>query len=76
MSQQKEDFISACENTMHYIGGVPEAIVPDNLKAAVTKTSGYEPTLNETLPFFRPRLFTRAIKLWWKELSRSCIRGF
>lgn len=47
-SQQKEDFISACENTMHYIGGVPQALVPDNLKAAVTKSNRYEPTLNET----------------------------
>lgn len=52
MSQQKEDFISACENTLHYIGGVPEAIVPDNLKAAVTKTNRYEPTLNDTFADF------------------------
>lgn len=52
MSQQKEDFIAACENTLHFIGGVPDAIVPDNLKAAVTKSSRYEPTLNETFEDF------------------------
>ena len=52
MTQQKEDFIAACENTMHFIGGVPAAIVPDNLKAAVTKSSRYEPTLNETFEDF------------------------
>lgn len=51
-SQQKEDFIMACENTLHYIGGVPDAIVPDNLKAAVTKSNRYEPTLNETFADF------------------------
>src|SRR5690606_15968305 len=51
-SQQKEDFISACENTLHYIGGVPGAIVPDNLKAAVTKSNRYEPKLNETFADF------------------------
>jgi len=51
-SQQKEDFITACENTLLYIGGVPEAIVPDNLKAAVTKSSRYEPTLNDTFADF------------------------
>jgi len=51
-SQQKEDFITACENTLHYIGGVPDAIVPDNLKAAVTKSSRFEPTLNETFADF------------------------
>lgn len=48
MTQGKEDFISACENALHYCGGVPQAIVPDNLKSAVTKSSKYEPTLNET----------------------------
>lgn len=47
-SQSKEDFIATCENTLDYCGGVPQAIVPDNLKSAVTKSSKYEPTLNET----------------------------
>ena len=47
-TQGKEDFISACENALHFCGGVPAAIVPDNLKSAVTKSSKYEPTLNET----------------------------
>jgi transposase len=48
LTQGKEDFIAACENALHYCGGVPQAIVPDNLKSAVTKSSKYEPTLNET----------------------------
>src|SRR5580700_11075949 len=52
MSQQKEDLIAACENTLHYCQGVPAAIVPDNLKSAVTKSSKYEPTLNETFADF------------------------
>lgn len=52
MTQQKEDFIAACENSMYYCGGVPAAIVPDNLKSAVTKSSKYEPVLNETFADF------------------------
>jgi transposase len=52
MTQQKEDFIAACEAALHYCGGVPQAIVPDNLKSAVTKSSKYEPTLNETFADF------------------------
>lgn len=52
LSQQKEDFIAACENALHFYGGVPAAIVPDNLKAAVTKSNRYEPTLNETFADF------------------------
>jgi transposase len=51
-SQQKEEFITACENALHYIGGVPQAIVPDNLKSAVIKSNRYEPTLNEAFEDF------------------------
>jgi transposase len=47
-SQGKEDFITSVENALHFYGGVPAAIVPDNLKSAVTKSNRYEPTLNET----------------------------
>lgn len=42
-SQKKEYLIQACENAFHYFGGVPNAIVPDNLKSAVTKPGGTEP---------------------------------
>ena len=52
MSQQKEDFIPACEDALHYFGGVPAAIVPDNLRSAVTKSDRYEPTINETFADF------------------------
>jgi len=52
MSQQKEDFIAACEGALHFIGGVPAAIVPDNLKSAVIKSSKYEPVLNESYAVF------------------------
>jgi len=48
MSQQKEDFVRSVENAMIFFEGVPAAIVPDNLKSAVIKSSRYEPTLNET----------------------------
>lgn len=47
-SQKKEDFITATENALHYFGGVPRALVPDNLKSAVTKSNKYEPEINET----------------------------
>jgi transposase len=47
MTQKKEDFIGSCENALHYYGGMPQAIVTDNLKSAVIKSDRYEPTLNE-----------------------------
>ena len=34
---------------MRFFEGVPAAIVPDNLKSAVIKSSRFEPTINETL---------------------------
>jgi len=46
-SQKKEDLIAACENALHFFGGVPMAIVPDNLKAAVTRSDRNEPVINE-----------------------------
>ena len=49
MSQQKEYFVESVENAMQFFGGVPRAIVPDNLKSAVIKSSRFEPTINETL---------------------------
>lgn len=52
MTQQKEDFISACENALTYFGGAPLAIVTDNLRSAVTKSDKYEPTLNESFKDF------------------------
>lgn len=52
LSQQKEDFIKSCENALHYFGGVPQAIVTDNLKSAVIKSDRYEPTLNEAFRDF------------------------
>jgi len=52
LSQSKEDFIQCCRHAFEYFGGVTKAIVPDNLKAAVTKSSKYEPILNETFASF------------------------
>jgi transposase len=51
-SQRVEDFIACCENALLYYGGAPQAIVTDNLKAAVIKPSRYEPKLNENFEAF------------------------
>ena len=51
-SQRKEDLIKACENAMQYFEGVPAAIVPDNLKAAVTRSDRNEPVINDDFSAF------------------------
>lgn len=78
-SQKKEDFIGSCRRALEYYGGAPRAIVPDNLKAAVTKSSKYEPLLNETFQTFGEHYSTvilpaRAYKPKDKALVENAVR--
>jgi transposase len=47
-SQQLSDWIGSHVRALTFIGGVPKAIVPDNLKSAVGKACWFEPTINRT----------------------------
>jgi len=47
-SQQIEDWISSHVRAFTYFDGVPEVIIPDNLKSGVSKACRYEPDLNPT----------------------------
>jgi transposase len=47
-SEGLADWVSAHVNALATIGGVPKAVVCDNLKAGVTKPSRYEPGINRT----------------------------
>lgn len=78
-SQKKEDFIASIENALHYFQGVPAAIVPDNLRSAVTKSNRYEPTINETLLDFAEHYETtilpaRAYKPRDKSLAEGAVK--
>lgn len=75
-SQQKQDFIEACENALHFIGGVPMAIVTDNLKSAVTKSDKYEPTLNETFADFAEHYGTTVLPTRaYRPKDKSLVEG-
>lgn len=75
-SQQKEDFIIACENALYYFGGVPQAIVPDNLKSAVVKSDKYEPTLNETFADFAEHYITTILPARaYRPRDKSLVEG-
>ena len=78
-SQNMVDFITACENALHFFGGAPAAIVPDNLKSAVKKSNRYEPLLNENFEAFADHygmvvLPARAYKPKDKSLVESAVR--
>lgn len=47
-SQKKADWIQSHIHAFEYFGGIPEILVPDNLKSAVTKSCRYEPVLNQS----------------------------
>ena len=79
MSQQKEDFVTSVENAIQFFGGTPAAIVPDNLKSTVIKSSRFEPTINETLADFAEHYQTtilpaRAYKPRDKSLVEEAIK--
>ncbi len=78
-SQKKEDFIACVENALWFYGGVPYALVPDNLKSAVTKSSRYEPKVNGTFADFAEYyetavLPTRAYKPRDKAIVENAVR--
>jgi transposase len=47
-SEALPDWIGAHVNALAFLGGVPKAIVCDNLKAGVTAANRYEPGINRT----------------------------
>lgn len=51
-SQSISDFLYALGRCLEEIGGVPQVLVPDNLKAAIIKASSYEPDVNQALDDF------------------------
>jgi len=51
-SQKTDDFIYALQCCLKDMGGVPQTLVPDNLKSAITKASRYEPSINRVLEDF------------------------
>ena len=47
-TQSLPDWIGSHQRMLRFFGGVPERLVPDNLKAAVTQASRYAPKINDT----------------------------
>lgn len=46
--QTIQSFISCNIQSLEYFGGCPNSIIPDNLKAAVTRADYYDPEVNRT----------------------------
>lgn len=75
-SQTKENFITSVENALHYYGGVPCAIVPDNLKSAVTKSHRYEPKINSSFEDFAEHYSTTILPARvYKPKDKALVEG-
>ena len=78
LSQKTPDFLGCIGRTLHTIGGVPHAIVTDNLKPAVSKASKFDPEINHSMADFAAHydtvvLPTRARKPKDKALVESAV---
>lgn len=78
-SQKQEDFFRSTERAFMYFGGVPNAIVPDNLKSAVIKADKYDPVINPLFDDFSDYYRTvvipaRAYKPKDKPLAENGVR--
>jgi len=60
-TQNTEDFLYALRRCLDSLGGVPQILVPDNLKAAVIKADTYDPTINQALNDFANHYNTTVI---------------
>jgi len=60
-SQCVEDFIYALGCCLTHLGGVPQVLVPDNLKSAIIKANSYEPDVNRALDDFANHYKTTVI---------------
>ena len=52
LSQKLEEWTGSNERAFRYYGGVTQAIVPDNLRSAVSYSNKYEPGINPTFDDF------------------------
>ena len=60
-TQSIDDFLYALRCCLEDLGGVPEALVPDNLKSAIVKASSYEPDVNRAMEDFANHYKTTVI---------------
>ncbi len=51
-TQNLPDWIGSHQRAFSFLGGVPEIVVPDNLKSGVTKAHLYDPDINPTYQEF------------------------
>lgn len=80
-TQKREDLVRCVTDCLGWLGGVPKAMVADNMKAVVAKGHKYAPLINKTLKDLAlhygcvidpTRPYHRRTRPWSKGLSGWC----
>jgi len=75
-SQSTEDLVDCTRRCLEYLGGSPAAIVTDNLKASVIKSSKYEPRLNQAFESFCEHYSTAVLPTRaYKPKDKALVEG-
>jgi transposase len=79
INQKQESFVRSTERALRFLGGSPNALVPDNLKSAVTRADKYDPVINPLYNDFSEHYRTvvipaRAYKPKDKPLAENGVR--
>jgi len=73
-SQELPNWINGHVHMFSFFGGVPEIVVPDNLKAGVKNPCRYEPDLNPTYQDRSAELTTKLGRALWRGGDPRAIR--
>ena len=75
-TQSTEDLVECTRTCLEYLGGSPAAIVTDNLKASVIKSSKYEPRLNQAFESFGDHYSTAILPTRaYKPKDKALVEG-
>ncbi len=74
-SQNISDFLYALGCCLQELGGVPQVLVPDNLKSAIVKANRYEPDVNRALEDFANHYHTAVIPARARKPKDKALRS-
>ncbi len=72
-SQSLRDWLSSHVRTFEFFGGIPEMVVPDNLRSGVSKACRYDPELNPSYQQLAEHYQVAGCRVTGKQPSRHWI---
>lgn len=66
-SQQLPDWLGSHAHRFAFLGGVPQIVVPDNLRSAVSKSHRYEPDINPSYRDLAEHYGVEVVPAWARK---------